>query len=43
MTRRRVRFPLPGVVLVALWCAGPLATSADEQMTLFISDMNWVS
>src|SRR5262245_54562266 len=42
MTRRRVRFHL-GIVLVALVCAGPLATSADAQMTRFISDMNWVS
>ena len=43
MTRRPVRFRMLGIVLIALWFAGPAATSASAQVTRFVSDMNWLS
>jgi hypothetical protein len=41
MTGRPVRFRMLGIVLIALWFAGPAATSANAQVKRYISDMSW--
>ena len=43
MKRRRAGFRVLGIVTIALWSAGPAATSAGAQVTRFVSDMNWAS
>ena len=41
MTRRLMRFRLLGIVSIALWFAGPAATTAGAQVTRYLSDMDW--
>ena len=43
MTRRGMRFRMLGIVLIGLWAAGPAATSAEAQVTRYVSDMSWSS
>ena len=43
MTRRRMRFRMLGIVVIGLWSAGPAVTSAEAQVTRYVSDMSWSS
>ena len=38
-----MRFRMLGIVVIGLWSAGPAATSAEAQVTRYVSDMSWSS
>ena len=38
-----MRFRMLGIVVIGLWSAGPAVTSAEAQVTRYVSDMSWSS